>query len=74
MSNPNEADRQIEQLERDLARVQTDTAYRQIEANLVCERLRSTLDIAVNIVHRLASGMDASVERMADDLNGCAEQ
>ncbi len=66
MIDPEESDRRIEQLERALAQLQTETTYQQIEANLGREKLKKTLNIAV----RMAFAMDATLDRMADDLNG----
>lgn len=70
MTDPDEADRRIAQLEIDLARAQTDSTYSQIEANLVRQRLRTTLNIAMSAIGRLASGFDTNVARMAGDLTG----
>ena len=73
MTDPDEGDRRIAQLEHELAQLQTDATWRQLEAGLVRQRLRATLTIAVDVIGRLAAGFDASVQRMADDLNGGTE-
>jgi hypothetical protein len=74
MTDPEEADRRVEKLERELAQAQAEAAYRQIAANLVRQHLKDTLDIAMRAVHRFSAGFDASIERMADDLNGRGER
>ena len=65
-----EADRRIKELEQELAQIQTDTTYRQIEANLARELLRETLDIAMRTIDGMAAAMDANLQQMANDLNG----
>ena len=70
MTYTDQADIRIEQLERDLAALQTESAYCQLDAALVRQRLKDTLRIAVSVVERLSFGMDDSLQRMADDLNG----
>lgn len=74
MTDPGEGDRRIEQQERELARMQSEeTTYRQIEANLVRERLKTTLGTAGVIaaaVHEMIAGFDAGIQQMADDLSG----
>ena len=64
--------------ERELARLQTEgTAVRQIEANLAQDRLKRTLTTcevialtARGLIEGLTRGLDDSLHRMADDLNG----
>lgn len=70
MIDPDEGDRRIAEREQDLARLQTDATYRQIEANLVRERLKATLGIAVSVIGRMTAAFDGNLARMADDLNG----
>jgi hypothetical protein len=80
MTYADQADIQIEQLERDLAELQTESAYRQIDAALGRQRLKDTLQIAVAVVDRISLGMEVldrigdsfeeSVERMQRDLAG----
>lgn len=70
MTEPDDSDRRIAELEVELAQLQTESAYQQIEANLVRQRLKDTLAIAVHVVERLSSGFSANLDRMADDLNG----
>lgn len=73
-----EADRRIDRLEKELARIQSDeTAYVQIEANLQRDNLRRTLTTAETmalaarrLIEGLTFNLDASLKRMADDLNG----
>ncbi len=50
--------------------LQADAIYRQINANLVRQRLKDTLAIAVHALERISVGFDGNVARMADDLNG----
>lgn len=70
MTYADQADINIELLERDLAALQTESAYGQLDAALVRQRLKDTLRVAVSVVERLSFGMDDSLQRMADDLNG----
>jgi hypothetical protein len=70
--------RRIADLERDLARIQTEeTTPRQIEANLVREKLGATLataavlaQTAIDVLDKLGDSFEESVERMSRDLNG----
>ena len=61
-----DADRRVALLELELAREQTDGIYCEIEAALVRKALADVLDIGM----RVAAAFDASVQDMADDLNG----
>jgi hypothetical protein len=64
-----EADLRIEQLERDLAKEQTSAAYCQLEANLVRQRLKDTLQIAMNFLDRAAEAFEQTHDDMADGIN-----
>jgi len=70
MTDPDEGDRRIAALEKELAEAQTEATYSQIEANLVRRRLKETLDMAMHVVGDVTAGFDATIQRMADDLNG----
>lgn len=73
MTDPDEeAERRIAELEVELAQLQAASVYQQVEANLVRQRLKETLDIAMHVIDRLSVGFEANVERMAEDLNGGA--
>lgn len=82
MTNADEVDRRIEQRERELAKMQTEeTTYRQIEANLVRDNLKTTLGtagviaaVAIEVISGFAAGFDANVQRMAEDLGGSKER
>lgn len=72
-----DADKRIEEMELELARRQAETTPRQIDANLVRESLKATLTTAsvfastvVGIINDLGDGFGASVDQMANDLNG----
>lgn len=76
-----EADRRIEEQERELARVQTDeTTYTELESRLVREQLKGTLwaaavvaSIVTGALNDMADGFSENVKQMADDLNGDSE-
>ncbi|HTE80405.1 MAG TPA: hypothetical protein VK634_06910 [Reyranella sp.] len=70
MTDPDESDRRIDRLERELAQVQTDTTYTRIEAILGRQRLKATLVIAVKAIGRMSTALAASVQPMADEING----
>lgn len=73
-----DADRRIDRMERELARLQSEeTTPRQIEANFARERLNDTLSTAAVLAHtvivvldRLGDSFEESIERAAGDLNG----
>lgn len=67
MTDPAESDRRIAQLERDLAQEQSAGMGPQMEAKFVREKIKFTLAIAAKHFDQM---MDASVERMAEDLTG----
>lgn len=73
----NTSTRRIEEMERELARLQTEeTIPHQIEANFVREKLSQTLSTAavlaqaaVDVLDKLGDSFEESVERMVKDLN-----
>lgn len=60
----------IAQLEIELAQLQTDTTYREIEAGLVRRCLKETLAVAIKILDRAADDFDRTHNDMADGING----
>lgn len=74
----NASTRRIEEMERELARLQIEeTVPDQIEANFVREKLSHTLStaavlakVAVDVLDKLGDSFEESVERMVKDLNG----
>lgn len=72
-----DADLRLDAMERELAKTQLHTAGRELECGLMRETLRRTLSTAVVLAHVATEVMDgvavefhASVEQMANDLNG----
>lgn len=64
-----EVDRRIAQLEIDLAQIQTTDAYCQLEANLVRQKLKTTLQIAMNFLARAADDFEMAHDGMVDRLS-----
>lgn len=69
-----DADRRIHEKELELARLQSEeTTFKQLEANLTRDALKASLTTAATIATTVGGVLDefeASVQRMADDLNG----
>ncbi len=74
MTDPDEADRRIDALERELAQLQADGGYQQLEANLVLEKLKAVAAIAITAIGRMTIGLEDNIQRMADDLNGSGDR
>jgi len=77
MRKEQEAEKRIDDMEHELARIQTEGAFDKLESTLVRERLQSTVCTAavfakaiVNMLDELGGNFDASIDRMASDLNG----
>lgn len=74
MPNYEEADRRIHEKEMELARLQAnESTFTQIEAHLTRDALKESLTTAATIAGTVGVVLDefeASVQRMADDLNG----
>lgn len=74
MPSYDEADRRIEEKELELARLQSnESTFTQLEAHLTRDALKESLTTAAAIastVVEVADEFEASVQRMADDLNG----
>ncbi len=68
-----EADGRLHDLERELARRQTEAGYQQIEAGLVRQRLKETLAIAMRLIGHAADEFEIAHDGMADGI-GYAEQ
>lgn len=77
MSGFDVRERRIEQLERELARIQFETIPLELEANLLRESVDHTLTSGVTIARacmevldRIGDSFEESVERMQRDLTG----
>lgn len=74
MFDHDEADRRIHEKELELARLQAnESTFTQLEAHLVRDTLKESLTTAATIASTVVEVVDefeASVQRMADDLNG----
>jgi hypothetical protein len=64
-----EAESRIAQLEIDLAQMQTAEAYCQLEANLVRQKLKATLQIAMNFLARAADDLEMAHDGMVDGIS-----
>lgn len=77
MPVPTAADRKIADKELELARLQTNAAYQELEANIEKNDLHMTLrsssvisKAAVEEYHRFSEALDRSIQGLMKELNG----